>query len=174
MSPTEVADVMPPATGETGGRRPYFEALFVNSQPAARWPAFAREIRRLRRPEDPFIYEPIIVGSFEDAFCAVASTPISSRSCSPKAFPTARATTRRCCARCSIRSARRRGRYVGVAARARLEADQAGTRHLSALRPQVEKIAGDPDSGCDAARLLRGRGAAGAAPLHPRRRAGAL
>jgi arginine decarboxylase len=53
MSPTEVADVMPPATGETGGRRPYFEALFVNSQPAARWPAFAREIRRLRRPRIP-------------------------------------------------------------------------------------------------------------------------
>jgi arginine decarboxylase len=75
MSPTEVVDVMPPATGEMGGRRPYFEALFVNSQPAARWPAYAREIRRLRRPEDTFIYEPIIVGSFEDAVCAVLLNP---------------------------------------------------------------------------------------------------
>jgi arginine decarboxylase len=75
MSPTEVADVMPPTAGETGGRRPYFEALFVNSQPAARWPAFAREIRRLRRPEDPFVYEPIIVGSFEDAVCACLLNP---------------------------------------------------------------------------------------------------
>jgi arginine decarboxylase len=75
MSPGEVADVMPPATGEFGRRGPYFEALFVNSQPAARWPAFAREIRRLRRPEDAFIYEPIIVGSFEDAACAVLLNP---------------------------------------------------------------------------------------------------
>ena len=46
MSPAEVADIMPPATGETGARRPYFEVLFVNSQPAARWPALAGEIRQ--------------------------------------------------------------------------------------------------------------------------------
>ena len=52
MSPSEMADIMPPATGEPGGRRPYFEVLFVNSQPAARWPALAAEIRRLRRPEE--------------------------------------------------------------------------------------------------------------------------
>ena len=66
---------MPPATGEAGARRPYFEVLFVNSQPAARWPALADEIRRLRRPEDSFIYEPIFVGSFEDALCAAAVNP---------------------------------------------------------------------------------------------------
>jgi arginine decarboxylase len=75
MSSGEVADVMPPATGETLGRRPYFEVLFVNSQPAARWPALAAEIRRLRRPEDGFIYEPIFVGSFEDAVCASLLNP---------------------------------------------------------------------------------------------------
>ncbi len=75
MSPSEVVDIMPPATGETTGRRPYFEVLFVSSQPAARWPAFAKEIRRLRRPEDAFIYEPVIVGSFEDAVCASALNP---------------------------------------------------------------------------------------------------
>ena len=75
MSPSEVADVMPTATGETGARRPYFEVLFVNSQPAARWPALAGEIRRLRRPEDTFIYEPIFVGSFEDALCAAIVNP---------------------------------------------------------------------------------------------------
>ena len=46
MSSSEVADIMPPATGEPGGRRPYFEVLFVNSQPAARWPALAGEIRQ--------------------------------------------------------------------------------------------------------------------------------
>lgn len=75
MEAGEVADVLPPATGETGLRRPYFEVLFVNSQPATRWPAFAAEIRRLRRPEDAFIYEPVLAGSFEDALCAVALNP---------------------------------------------------------------------------------------------------
>lgn len=75
MSATEVTDIMPPGTGEPGGRRPYFEVLYVNSQPAARWDAFAAEIRRLRRPEDGFIYEPVLVGSFEDAFCAAALNP---------------------------------------------------------------------------------------------------
>jgi arginine decarboxylase len=75
MSPTEVADVLPPALGELGGHRPYFEVLFVNSMPAARWPALAAELNWLRRPEDPFIYEPIFVGSSEDAFCAAAINP---------------------------------------------------------------------------------------------------
>ncbi|MBD9523208.1 decarboxylase, partial [Ensifer sp. ENS02] len=75
MSGAEVTDIMPPGTGEARGRRPYFEVLFVNSQPATRWEAFAAEIRRLRRPEDGFIYEPVLVGSFEDAFCAAALNP---------------------------------------------------------------------------------------------------
>jgi arginine decarboxylase len=42
----------------------------VTGTPAARWPALGAEWRRLRRPLDAFIYEPIFVGSFEDAFCA--------------------------------------------------------------------------------------------------------
>lgn len=75
LSATEVADVLPHGTAEVGGRRPYFEVLYVNSQPAARWPAFAAELRKLQRPEDPFVYEPVLVGSFEDAFCAAALNP---------------------------------------------------------------------------------------------------
>ena len=75
MSEDEVANVMPPIHGERGANRPYFEVLFVNSQPASRWPALAAEIRRLRRPEDAFVYEAVIVGSFEDAFCAAAANP---------------------------------------------------------------------------------------------------
>jgi arginine decarboxylase len=59
-----------PALTRTEGHRPYFEVLIVTSAPAARWLALASEWRRLRRPMDPFIYEPVIVGSFEDAFCA--------------------------------------------------------------------------------------------------------
>nr|WP_314073609.1 ornithine decarboxylase [uncultured Roseococcus sp.] len=74
-SAAETAEVLPPTMGERGARRPYFEVLFVNSQPASHWPALAAELRRLRRPEDDFVYEPVFVGSFEDAVCAVASNP---------------------------------------------------------------------------------------------------
>jgi arginine decarboxylase len=72
---SEVADVLPPLQGEVGGRRPYFEVLCVNSQSAARWPALAAELRKLRRPQEDFIYESVFVGSFEDAFCAAAINP---------------------------------------------------------------------------------------------------
>jgi arginine decarboxylase len=71
----ELANLLPPTTGDVVMRRPYFEVLFVNSQPAARWPAFTAEVRRLRRPEDAFIYEPVMAGSFEDALCSVALNP---------------------------------------------------------------------------------------------------
>lgn len=74
-SAAEVAEVLPPTLGGGAGRRPYFEVLFVTSQPAAQWPVLAAELRRLRRPEDEFIYEPVFVGSFEDAVCATASNP---------------------------------------------------------------------------------------------------
>jgi arginine decarboxylase len=55
--------------------RPYFEVLFVSAAPQAKWAALAAEIRRLRRSEDSFIYEPVFVGSFEDAACAAALNP---------------------------------------------------------------------------------------------------
>jgi arginine decarboxylase len=64
------ADVLPPAMGRAEAHRPYFEVLIVTGAPASRWPALATEWRRLRRPLDAFVYEPVIVGSFEDAFCA--------------------------------------------------------------------------------------------------------
>jgi len=55
-------------SGET--RRPYFELLIVSPAPPARWPAITQDLRRLRRPEDQFIYESVVVGSFEDALLA--------------------------------------------------------------------------------------------------------
>ena len=70
-----IPDILPSVFGKTSVHRPYFEALFVSPQPPVRWPGLAAEIRRMRRPEDAFIYEPIIVGSFEDAFCAVIVNP---------------------------------------------------------------------------------------------------
>jgi arginine decarboxylase len=71
----EVADDLPeapadrsPASSETSEHhRPYFEVLIVNPTSSTEWPAQIREFRRLRRPLDEFIYEPVMVGSFEDA-----------------------------------------------------------------------------------------------------------
>jgi arginine decarboxylase len=64
------AEVIPPGFGSVSAHRPYFEVLIVTGAPPARWPALGAEWRRLRRPQDPFIYEPVFVGSLEDAFCA--------------------------------------------------------------------------------------------------------
>jgi arginine decarboxylase len=68
-------DVLPPALGRSDARRPYFEVLIVTGAPAARWRALAVKWRRLRRPLDAFVYEPVFVGSFEDAFCATLLNP---------------------------------------------------------------------------------------------------
>jgi arginine decarboxylase len=67
--------VLPPTLGHGDTRRPYFEVLIVTGAPATRWPALATEWRRLRRPLDAFVYEPVFVGSFEDAFCATVLNP---------------------------------------------------------------------------------------------------
>jgi arginine decarboxylase len=61
--------VMPTALGETAAK-PYFEVLFVTPTPPSRWPAHVQQIRKLRRPLDQFVYEPVFVGSFEDAVLA--------------------------------------------------------------------------------------------------------
>ena len=65
-----VPDVLPPSIGRHEASAPYFEVLIVTGAPAERWPAIAMEWRRLRRSQDAFIYEPVIVGSAEDALCA--------------------------------------------------------------------------------------------------------
>ena len=84
---SEVADVLPPSLGEREARRPYFEVLYVTSQPASRWPVLAAEIRRLRRPEDAFIYEVVMTGSFEDAFCAAIVNPALAAVVMVEGFP---------------------------------------------------------------------------------------
>ena len=61
--------------GHSAASKPYFEILVVVAEPVAKWPSLAAEIRRLRRPEDPFVYEPVIVGSYEDALCAAMLNP---------------------------------------------------------------------------------------------------
>ena len=71
----DMPDLLPPGFGETSVRRPYFETLIVTGIPATNWPNLATEWRKLRRPVDGFIYEPVFVGSFEDAFCAAMLNP---------------------------------------------------------------------------------------------------
>lgn len=68
------ASSSPLPTSEVGSR-PYFEVLWVVPSPPAKWPHVAQQIRRLRRPQDQFVYEPVIVGNFEDAvFATLANT----------------------------------------------------------------------------------------------------
>ena len=70
-----VPELLPAAFGHSEARRPYFETLIVTGVPATSWQNLANEWRRLRRPVDAFIYEPVIVGSLEDAFCAAMINP---------------------------------------------------------------------------------------------------
>jgi len=66
-SSSAVADRLPFASDGGEMRRPYFETLFVTPALPANLLQVAQEIRRLRRVEDAMIYEPVMVGSFEDA-----------------------------------------------------------------------------------------------------------
>jgi arginine decarboxylase len=50
--------------------RPYFEVLIVEDMSEAHERALREELRRWRRPDDPFIYEIVVVPSFEDAVLA--------------------------------------------------------------------------------------------------------
>jgi arginine decarboxylase len=58
---------------ETGDlTKPYFEVLIVTDDPSPDQVRQGRnELRQLRRPEDPFVYEAVTVPSFEDAVLAV-------------------------------------------------------------------------------------------------------
>jgi arginine decarboxylase len=64
------ADILPPSIGRGQSRKPYFEVLMVSPGERSMWPELREVFRRLRRVEDAFIYEPVIVGSFEDAALA--------------------------------------------------------------------------------------------------------
>ena len=65
-----VPDVLPPSLGRQEKAPPYFEVLIVTGAPVERWTGIGMEWRRLRRAQDDFIYEPVTVGSAEDALCA--------------------------------------------------------------------------------------------------------
>ena len=65
-----------PAYGRNGdGERLYFEVLVVGSGTPADAERVRREMRQLRRPEDPFSYELVFAASFEDASLATVINP---------------------------------------------------------------------------------------------------
>jgi len=70
----DAADAPPERLSPTfsGGEsyRPYFETLFVTPAPAGSRAKTAGELRQLRRSADAMVYEPVLVGSVEDALLA--------------------------------------------------------------------------------------------------------
>jgi arginine decarboxylase len=59
-------EVLPPDVQPGEAAKPYFEVLVVTPNDPRGWERARTELRRLRRPEDPFTYEIVQVGSFED------------------------------------------------------------------------------------------------------------
>src|SRR6267143_981198 len=60
QSPIGLAERVPGAGEETAPHRPYFEVLVVSPARPAAWSELAQELRKLRRPQDKFIYEPVL------------------------------------------------------------------------------------------------------------------
>lgn len=50
---------------------PYFEVLSVVPHNLSRWQHIVHQARQMRRPEDKFIYEPVVVGGATDAITAI-------------------------------------------------------------------------------------------------------
>jgi arginine/lysine/ornithine decarboxylase len=70
QAPITLASSLPGAADEPATHRPYFEVLVVSSAQAASWSDLAQELRKLRRPQDKFVYESVFASSFEDAVLA--------------------------------------------------------------------------------------------------------
>ena len=68
---TAAGDRLEAYFGKMDAHRPYFEVLSVTPSPPGNWEKNRQEVRRLRRPEDPFIYELVQAGNFEDAVAAI-------------------------------------------------------------------------------------------------------
>ncbi|NLI28153.1 MAG: decarboxylase [Acetobacter sp.] len=55
--------------------KPYFEVLSVVPHAMSRWSLIREEVTGVRRPEDDFIYQPVIVGNAPDALTAILLNP---------------------------------------------------------------------------------------------------
>ncbi|MCB1605892.1 MAG: hypothetical protein KDI71_02800, partial [Xanthomonadales bacterium] len=56
---------------ERSHARPFFEVLIVDELTPAQQEAQCHALREQRQPDDRFVYEPVIVGTFEDALIAI-------------------------------------------------------------------------------------------------------
>jgi arginine decarboxylase len=65
-----LSDRLPLSSDQKAAHRPYFEVLFVSPARQTMWRDLGRELGKLRRPQDKFVYEPVFVGSFEDGVLA--------------------------------------------------------------------------------------------------------
>jgi len=66
-APGVMSEKLPVGSNETAPPRPYFEVLIATAAHPSTWPGLSRELRKLRRPQDTFIYETVFVSSYEDA-----------------------------------------------------------------------------------------------------------
>src|SRR5688572_27338622 len=64
-------DALPPDLQAGNGHKPYFETLVVTPADPSQWERARHELKRLRRPEDPFAYEIVQAGTYEDAVLGV-------------------------------------------------------------------------------------------------------
>ena len=161
-----------PVAGEDGtAHRPYFEVLIVSSARRTAWQELAQDFRKLRRPQDKFVYEPVFVSSFEDAVLATVlngsieavivyeGISFGSSHNSPvlREFLASHLAAREI-------------------APDSLDLSMSLAEGLKQLRPeldiyflsdrQVEKVAGDVNAAFHSAHLLPGRGAIGTASQH--------
>ena len=65
--PGIMSEKLPLSSNGSESHIPYFEVLIVTGMYTSAWQGFSRELRKLRRPQDRFIYETVFVSNFEDA-----------------------------------------------------------------------------------------------------------
>jgi arginine decarboxylase len=70
QAPINLGEHVHGAGDDSGAHRPYFEVLIVSPARRTTWQELAEDLRRLRRPQDEFVYEPVFVATFEDAVLA--------------------------------------------------------------------------------------------------------
>ncbi len=70
-APNAVGEIVKGMGQEGAVHKPYFEVLMVSPGSPAMRAQTAQEFRKLRRQQDQFVYEPVMLGSFEDAVLGV-------------------------------------------------------------------------------------------------------
>ncbi|HKT49724.1 MAG TPA: decarboxylase, partial [Candidatus Angelobacter sp.] len=68
--PNSISEKLPISSDGNVAHRPYFEVLVASAARPETWPGLKDELRKLRRPQDIFVYETVFVGSFEDTILA--------------------------------------------------------------------------------------------------------